>query len=299
MARSRTIRPEFWNDEKLAKVSRDARLTYAGLWATSDDYGVTKGNACWLKSQIYPYDEDLKLSEFQKWISELENIRRIIAFSADDEKFYFIPKFSKHQKVDHPSKQRNPEPPEDLLSRNSREPLAKESPNRRDETETETETDTETETGKGTSVPLSSSDDSDPVNPTENPPGNGNGKGHPPDCPVLKIVELYHTRLPTFSKVQVLDKTTRSNIRNRWNEDPQRWSLEWWDEFFNYVGASDFLSGRKTDFKANFTWLVGPKNFAKVLNGAYDNNHSALGPKAQRNMAAAEAVKRMIDEGRL
>jgi len=44
MARSRILKPEFWSDEKLALVPREARLTFAGLWTCSDDYGVTKGH---------------------------------------------------------------------------------------------------------------------------------------------------------------------------------------------------------------------------------------------------------------
>ncbi|MDZ4228390.1 MAG: hypothetical protein U1E54_04040 [Candidatus Levybacteria bacterium] len=30
--------------------------------------------------------------------------------------------------------------------------------------------------------------------------------------------------------------------------------------------------GRKTDFKANLGWMVGPQNFEKILNGNYKNH---------------------------
>ena len=77
------IKPEFWSDEKLALVPREARLTFAGLWTCSDDYGVTKGHPAWLKAQIFPYDTDLTLSEFQKWLADLERIGVIDPFMAD------------------------------------------------------------------------------------------------------------------------------------------------------------------------------------------------------------------------
>lgn len=140
MPRSRVIRPEFWSDEKLASLSRESRLTYAGLWGTSDDYGVTKGNTAWLRSQIFPYDEDLKISKFQEWLDELERIGRILPFSSDGEKYFYIPKFIEHQKVDKPSKNRNPLPPEDIESRVTREIVASDSRESSDETETDTET---------------------------------------------------------------------------------------------------------------------------------------------------------------
>jgi len=149
MARSRILKPEFWSDEKLALVPREARLTFAGLWTCSDDYGVTKGHPAWLKAQIFPYDVDLTVAEFQKWLAELERIGVIDPFMADGESFFFIRNFADHQKVDRPSKMRNPPCPRDILagpSRVSREPLATGSRECSDETETETETETEIQT---------------------------------------------------------------------------------------------------------------------------------------------------------
>ena len=80
MARSRILKPEFWSDEKLALVPREARLTFAGLWTCSDDYGVTKGHPAWLKAQIFPYDVDLTVAEFRKWLADLERIGVIDPF---------------------------------------------------------------------------------------------------------------------------------------------------------------------------------------------------------------------------
>lgn len=149
MARSRILKPEFWSDEKLALVPREARLAFAGLWTCSDDYGVTKGHPAWLKAQIFPYDTDLTLTQFQQWLADLEGIGVIDPFTADGESFFFIRNFADHQKVDRPSKMRNPPCPRDLLARPSRvyrERLAAESRECSDETETETETETEIQT---------------------------------------------------------------------------------------------------------------------------------------------------------
>ena len=139
MPRTRTIKPEFWSDEKLARLSRDCRLTYIGLWNLSDDYGVVKGHPSWLKAQLYPYDEDLKLLTFSKWLDEIEAACMIVGFTSNDESYYYIKHFSEHQKVDHPSKQRNPAPPEDIISHQSRD-IRENSRDCRVETETETET---------------------------------------------------------------------------------------------------------------------------------------------------------------
>ena len=159
MARSRILKPEFWSDEKLAQVPREVRLTFAGLWTCSDDYGVTKGHPAWLKAQIFPYDTDLTLTQFQQWLTALERIGVIVPFMADGESFFFIRNFADHQKVDRPSKMRNPPCPREILagpSRVSREPLAADSRECSDETETETETETEIQT------PTAAADDNRP-----------------------------------------------------------------------------------------------------------------------------------------
>lgn len=39
MARIRTIKPEFWSDEKLSPLAPIDRLTFLGLISMADDYG--------------------------------------------------------------------------------------------------------------------------------------------------------------------------------------------------------------------------------------------------------------------
>lgn len=114
MARARMIKPDFWDDEKLSKISRDARLLFIGLWNYSDDYGVVKGNLIWLKNKIFPYD-DIELSKFIKWIKEIEGLKIIFPFSSSEELFYLIKNFQKHQTINKPSQTRNPMPPGGLI----------------------------------------------------------------------------------------------------------------------------------------------------------------------------------------
>ena len=149
MARSRVIKPEFFDDEKLASVSRDCRLFFVGIWKCSDDYAVVKGHPVWLKNNIFPYDEDISKADIEGWLQLLYHIDAIIPFEHNAEKYYFITNFHKHQKVDKPSKSRNPEPPEDISDQkfsNVRECVASVSRVSIDETETETETETEINT---------------------------------------------------------------------------------------------------------------------------------------------------------
>ena len=111
MARTRMIKPEFWDDEKLATVSRDARLLFVGLWSNSDDYGVVKGHPAWLKNRIFLYDE-IPLDIFECWLAELAAIRVIVPFLHNGERYCHIRNFRRHQTINRPSGARNPAPPE-------------------------------------------------------------------------------------------------------------------------------------------------------------------------------------------
>ncbi|MFW5721644.1 MAG: hypothetical protein ACOCWW_04605, partial [Bacteroidota bacterium] len=88
------------------------------------------------------------------------------------------------------------------------------------------------------------------------------------NCPHQKIIDLYHNILPELPKVQDWSPTSRKRLQALWNEFSERKSIDWWRSFFeDYIKTSDFLMGRKVEFKANLAWIVKRENFSKILNG--------------------------------
>lgn len=102
MARIRTIKPKFWDDVKIGKLSRDARLLYIGMWNFSDDLGVIVGDPIWLKSKIFPYDQ-IQLQQLEKYIQELVKLGFISHVSVESDTFYYLPKFTRHQVINKPN----------------------------------------------------------------------------------------------------------------------------------------------------------------------------------------------------
>lgn len=43
------------------------------------------------------------------------------------------------------------------------------------------------------------------------------------------------------------------------------------DELFTKIQASDFLTGKVKDWRADFDWIMKPENLQKILEGVYDN----------------------------
>lgn len=107
MARDRMIRVKFWEDEKLSQVPLQSRLLFIGTWNIADDSGVLKGNVKYIKSQLFPYDDNIRANDIKNWIDALIDARMLIPFSYNNESYLYIRSFNVHQKVDKPSKTRN------------------------------------------------------------------------------------------------------------------------------------------------------------------------------------------------
>lgn len=94
MARNRMIRPEFWEDTKMAQLSAFGRLFYIALWNFADDEGYLEHNPLWLKAKCFPYDK----VNIDKLIDELKECGRIQIQNG----IIFIVNFAKYQKVEKP-----------------------------------------------------------------------------------------------------------------------------------------------------------------------------------------------------
>lgn len=114
MARIRTVKPDFWADEKLASVSRDARLFFIGLFNFADDEGRLRGSPLLLRSQVFPYDLDVDTESLLRVLVEKS---LIVRYEVAAESYVFVRNFSKHQKIDRPSPSVLPDPPREVSTR--------------------------------------------------------------------------------------------------------------------------------------------------------------------------------------
>ena len=107
MPRIRSIKPEFPQSEAIGKLSRDARLLFIQLWTIVDDEGRSRGASRMLASLLYPFDDDAP-QLIDHWLDELEREGHIRRYLVEDSTYLDIPKWLKHQKIDHAGKSRLP-----------------------------------------------------------------------------------------------------------------------------------------------------------------------------------------------
>ena len=109
MARNRIIKPEFWADAKVGRLSFGARLLYIAMWNFSDDYGTISASPRRLLGEAFENDESVTLENVIGWLKEIESQGMIRKYTAKDKDWYEIPKFNDHQKGFNKSARRNPE----------------------------------------------------------------------------------------------------------------------------------------------------------------------------------------------
>ena len=126
MARIRTLKPEFWQDEKLAPLPPLERLVFLGLISMADDAGRLVDSVKMIDGMLFPLTDDTSRDA----IETLARLGRVCRYTSDSgQKCIQIIGWARHQKVDNPAKHVLAAPtPEDLArppvtdsSRESRE----------------------------------------------------------------------------------------------------------------------------------------------------------------------------------
>lgn len=85
------------------------------------------------------------------------------------------------------------------------------------------------------------------------------------------IINLYNSICISFSKVKTLSDARKKTIKARLNT----YSMEELKTVFEKAEASDFLKGKNNrNWMASFDWMLKDANFAKILDGNYDNKEA-------------------------
>ena len=111
MARIRTIKPDFWTDDKIVQLSYPARLFFIGMWNFADDHGGIENSPTQLKMRIFPADS-VSVAEL---LQELVAQGLLIEYAVNGKNYYQIKSFREHQKINRPSSPNIPAYPHGAL----------------------------------------------------------------------------------------------------------------------------------------------------------------------------------------
>jgi len=104
VARIRTIKPDFWTDDKIVGLSPMARLFFIGMWNFADDHGGIERSPRQLKMKIFPGDD----VDVEPLVQELLRAGIIVEYEVNDALYLNIVNFLRHQRINRPSTPRIP-----------------------------------------------------------------------------------------------------------------------------------------------------------------------------------------------
>jgi len=94
MARTRSLKPQYFKNDLLAECQPLARLLFAGLWCMADAEGRLEYRPLRVKAEVLPYDE----CDVDELADELEQRGFVRRYTVDDVTILVIPKFLEHQR---------------------------------------------------------------------------------------------------------------------------------------------------------------------------------------------------------
>lgn len=110
MARIRTIKPTFWEDEKIGALSPHARLLFIGSWNLADDEGRLRWTPEYLNVSLFMYD-GLSSKRVAALMAEIEAQGLVLAYKAAGRDLGQITRWSKHQRINRPQQSALPAHP--------------------------------------------------------------------------------------------------------------------------------------------------------------------------------------------
>jgi hypothetical protein len=91
------VRPEFWSDPVVARLSPDAKLTYIGLWCVADDAGWLAFDLDAIGALLSPYESvRVRTRRLERSCEALVEAGRVVLHPCG---CALIPKLTEHQRI--------------------------------------------------------------------------------------------------------------------------------------------------------------------------------------------------------
>ena len=109
MARIRSIKPEFWEDEKVGDLSAMARLLFVGTWNLADDEGLLRWTEDYITASLFMYD-GLTVKRTRALMDEVVDANLVFPYLANRQRLGYVVRFREHQRINRPQPGKMPAP---------------------------------------------------------------------------------------------------------------------------------------------------------------------------------------------
>lgn len=234
MARKRMVDPSIWQSEDFGKLSNLAKIVFIGLFSLADDEGRGRCNPVYLKSTLFPYNEDMRSADIEKALFEISSNMSVVFYSCDGNNYYSLLSWDTFQKIDRPTNSKIPD--FDETNKEIRRLFVEGSPSNR----------------RGLVPNKNIIEDNKNIK-----EDNRN-----------RIVEVYNTYCTNLPQVQKLTDKRNKSINNFLKE----FSIEQFEEICKIANNSEFLTGNNDrSWKADFDFIMRSDKATAILEGKYSS----------------------------
>lgn len=265
----RILREGILTSERVDLLSPEGEVFYRRLMSVVDDFGRYTANPKLVRAACYPLKVDtVKDGDITRWMDECASASLVLLYEVDGKRYLEVLDF-RQQVRSKQSKYPNPPPTANgcLAVAEQMSASAHLDGDGDGDGDGNTSPDGEDATGDAGSL-------------------HGNEL---PDCPHKVLIDLYAKHLPQLPYPRIWEGQRAQSMRARWrwvltgtSKDGSRYATDeasavaWFERFFAYVAKSDFLSGRNGKWTScDLGWLMKAENFAKVIQGNYENKDGA------------------------
>ena len=97
------IDPNIWNSEDFAQLSPFAKLVFIGLFSQADDEGRGRAKPAYLKSILFPYDEEITAADVEKALREIEGHMSATFYTHGEKEYYVLRSWKRFQTINKPT----------------------------------------------------------------------------------------------------------------------------------------------------------------------------------------------------
>lgn len=99
-----------WANDKFARLPYPARLLQMGLINLADDQGRLIAHPSYLRSQIFPYDEEVSASDVRTWLAAIVKNGTAILYEANDREYVQLVNWWEYQNLQYAAPSEHPQP---------------------------------------------------------------------------------------------------------------------------------------------------------------------------------------------
>ncbi len=93
----RMVYSKIWVSEQFGRLSDKGKLLFIGTITLADDDGRLIGNPSYLRGQVFPYDENITVSEVSQFRNEIEKSGLLSIYSINNCEYIQHPKWTEYQ----------------------------------------------------------------------------------------------------------------------------------------------------------------------------------------------------------